>query len=204
MTNELSSRWQKFVVLLVVINLILFMFWFIYQQQKINQELKENDRELKESNQRLQQKVAELETKSTTEVVKVDAEKIIQTTRKELRTIEDEQANVQYYRQSVAAIASIRVMLTEAYMNEGKFPDRINDLIPDLDAYREGPIRSLVIDTKIPRIEVQLQTPSGEPAGYYYFDAEVDPDSSMVSWNCKTFNDTFLQRALPQCEFVSP
>jgi hypothetical protein len=89
-------------------------------------------------------------------------------------------------------------------MVEGGFPKNVDNLIPNLEDYRTGAIRSLSIDTNIPQIQVQLQTLAGSPAGYYYLDAKVDAKFSTLVWSCKAFNDTLLKRALPECEFVSP
>jgi cell division protein FtsB len=187
-TSQYSSRWIKFFVALVLMNLFVVCIWFAYQQQQ--------------TNQNMQQKITELE-KEIAANKNPEPEKIIEKTRQDLQ-LEQEHASVQYYRDSLASVAPIKTILSEAYIVEGKFPDNTDGLIPDLEVYRRGAIRLLSLDTNIPRIRVQLQTLTGNPTGYYYLDAKVDAESSMLVWSCKTFGDPLLQRALPECEFVSP
>lgn len=200
MADQYLSRWVKFVAALALINLLVIGVWTMYEKQKTNQSLLS-------ANQALQKKITQLEKEIISKKLQEttpETKNITEKTRRDFQLLEQEHASVQYYRSSIAEISSIKTMLSEAYMVEGKFPEGIENMITNLESYQTGAIRSLSVDTTIPRIKVQLQTLSGDLAGHYYVDAKINANSLTLSWVCRTFNDPLLQRALPECEFTSP
>lgn len=136
---------DKIFVALALMNLMVVCIWFAYQQQQ--------------TNQNMQHKITELE-KEIAANKNLEPEKIIEKTRQDLLLLEQEHASVQCYRGSLVNVAAIKAILSEAHMVEGRFPNIVDNLIPNLEVYHIGAIRSLSIDTNIPRIQVQLQAPT--------------------------------------------
>lgn len=200
--SEYNFRWTKFLILLIAINFFLILLWICHEQQKTNERLKQEIHSLDEKiNENLKQ-VSELNEKiNQLEPTKLKEEiaRSTENARQDILQSEQEHANVQYYRNSLSSIGSIKVALTESYMNEGIYT--LEPYIPNLEDYAKGAIKTIHVDTKIPRIHVQLQTVSGVSAGYYYVEG-VSSETGMVTWKCKAFADPLLQRALPECEFI--
>jgi len=199
MIEQNRSRLVKFIIILISINLVLFFAWLFIQQRNDNQKLLKEMAQIRDEVSMLQD-----DMKSLGPNTKEEIQQTVAAAKDEMLVTETEAALVKNYRNSITAISSIKLVLSESFVNEGKFPAQIPaHLIGDIHQYETGVIDAIEIALgDVPRISVALKNFEAEKVGGYYLDGHRTEIGS-VHWDCKTFGDLLLKRALPECDYIA-
>jgi hypothetical protein len=192
------SRLFKFFMILMAVNIFLVFVWMFIEQRDANKKLHEESTQMRDEISKLQNDMKKLGPNTKEEIQQSVAE-----AKEQILMTESEAVLVKNYRNSMASISSIKLVLSEYFMNEGKFPERITpELIGDVHQYETGVIESIeLVPGDVPRIGVVLQNFDGVKTGGYHLDGRY-AEAGSVHWDCKAFGDELLKRALPECEYI--
>lgn len=193
------SQFFKFFMILMAVNILLVFVWMFIEQRNANKELHKESVQIRDEISKLQDDMKKLGPNTKEEI-----KRSVVKAKEQILMTETEATLVKNYRNSIASISSIKLVLSEYFMNEGKFPAQITpELIGDVHQYETGVIESIkIVPGDAPRINVALQNFDGVKTGGYHLDGRY-AETGTIHWDCKAFGDELLKRALPECEYIA-
>jgi hypothetical protein len=197
--TEKNSLSVKFFVILTLVSILLIFIWMFIQQRNDNQKLLKEIAQSRDEVSRLQNDMKKLGSNTKEEI-----QQSVVAAKEEILVAETEAALVKNYRNSIAYTSNIKLVLSEYFMTEGRFPAQISsELIGDIHQYETGVVDSIqIVPGDIPRISVALKNLEGEKTGGYYLDGRY-LEAGSVHWDCKAFGDVLMKRALLECEYIT-